>query len=185
MLTGLRRSSLGAYAMANNSRIELPTEVVGRKTSILVVIFVALFSMPGCQTVPAPPQAGAPVVQLVVGKLAGRLDGEGFTASFRWQRLAGGGHNIELWGPLGQGRTQLVGDQQHLEIRQGGEVVAQEQDGEGRLQGFTQLGWQVALADFRRVESTWRPYRVTAQKPNQRLRIVIREIDNKPTDLPQ
>jgi len=44
----------------------------------------------------------------VAGKLAVRNGGEAFSANFVWEHAVSG-YQIEFWGPLGQGRTKLVG----------------------------------------------------------------------------
>ena len=49
------------------------------------------------------------------GKLAVRNAEEGHSARFNWRQL-GGEYDIDVWGPLGQGRTQLVGDAQLMTV---------------------------------------------------------------------
>jgi len=51
----------------------------------------------------------------VTGKLAVRNGADAFSASFVWEQ-AQGGYRIELWGPLGQGRTRLTGRRDELTI---------------------------------------------------------------------
>jgi outer membrane lipoprotein LolB len=45
----------------------------------------------------------------VQGKLGVRQGSEGFSSNFSWHQTAEG-FDIELWGPLGQGRTRLQGN---------------------------------------------------------------------------
>ena len=52
------------------------------------------------------------------GKLAVRVDQEAFSASFDW-RQAADRYQIELWGPLGQGRMRLRGDDSGLRVTDG------------------------------------------------------------------
>ena len=52
------------------------------------------------------------------GKLAVRVDQTAFSASFNW-RQAGDRYEIELWGPLGQGRVRLRGDDSALSVTDG------------------------------------------------------------------
>lgn len=49
------------------------------------------------------------------GKLAVRVEQTAFSASFDW-RQAEGRYEIELWGPLGQGRVRLRGDDSTLSV---------------------------------------------------------------------
>ena len=54
----------------------------------------------------------------VSGKLAVTSAGEGHSARFNWRQLADH-YEIEVWGPLGQGRTQLSGDAQQMTVKRG------------------------------------------------------------------
>lgn len=49
------------------------------------------------------------------GKVSVAEDDTRFSARFIWQQ-SGGGFDLELWGPLGQGRVRLLGDRQRLAI---------------------------------------------------------------------
>lgn len=50
------------------------------------------------------------------GKIAVRGPGDAFSASFDWIQT-GEAFDIELWGPLGQGRVRLRGDGRRLAVR--------------------------------------------------------------------
>jgi outer membrane lipoprotein LolB len=56
------------------------------------------------------------------GKLAVRDAAGGHSARFNWRQL-GGRYDIEVWGPLGQGRTQLFGDNQQMTVTRGERVL--------------------------------------------------------------
>ena len=58
------------------------------------------------------------------GKMAVRVGEEGGSFNFHWQITDGEQHDLEVWGPLGRGRTRFVGTSEALTISQGGEVVA-------------------------------------------------------------
>ena len=56
-------------------------------------------------------------------------------------------------------------------------VTDERRDSYGRLLGFAQLGWAVAFEDHRAVEvepaAAWLPARITAQRPGQRVLMVL------------
>jgi len=64
---------------------------------------------------------------------------EGFASSFLWQHAVG--HDeIELWGPLGQGHSRLVGDEQQVTIYTAKGEIYHEANPEAGMQrwlGFT------------------------------------------------
>ncbi len=75
------------------------------------------------------------------GKL-GVVDGsESYSARFLWQQT-GQRFGIELWGPLGQGRMRLEGDNQRITLFKGDEVLARGKHDEVMR---TQLGWTLPL----------------------------------------
>jgi outer membrane lipoprotein LolB len=68
--------------------------------------------------------------------------GENFTANLLWHQ-DGDGFQIDLWGPLGQGRVQLVKQGGELEIRDGtGEVMER---GEPEAVMRRALGWSMPV----------------------------------------
>lgn len=77
--------------------------------------------------------------------LPGSRDGAsstGLSASFVWDQFENG-YQIELWGPLGQGRTRLIGDGAALTIiTSRGETLARE-DAESLM--VRALGWSVPI----------------------------------------
>jgi len=180
--------------------------------SLFIKAFCVLV-LNGCVT-----QAPAPILQSgdfeLRGKLSVKDHDAGFSARFVWLQ-EGDTFDVQLWGPLGQGRMRLHGDADALvivdargeTIRQGppeavmraelgwavpiralvhwsrgapapGLLVTDERrDSSGRLLGFAQLGWAVAFEDHRAVEAepaaAWLPARITAQRPGQRVLMVL------------
>lgn len=169
----------------------------------------------GCETVPRAPEI-PPDFQLR-GTVGVTDDDESFPAMrFLWRQY-GADFDIELWGPLGQGRVRLTGDGQRLALVDGdGRVLAEgghddvmhahlgwslplevlpdwvfgepgdgpgvslaEYDDAGRLVAFSQLGWAVAYGQYREVNvesgARWLPRRVTAQRDDYRVKLVISE----------
>ncbi|MEZ5598189.1 MAG: outer membrane lipoprotein LolB [Pseudomonadales bacterium] len=78
----------------------------------------------------------------IEGKLAIRAPDGNHAARFRW-RQDGERYAIELWGPLGQGRTLLEGDGRRLRIRNAGGKLLDH--GPVRTVMLRQLGWYLPL----------------------------------------
>jgi len=76
-----------------------------------VLVGVLVF---GC-TVARPPEGVADADFRLRGKIAVRGPGDAFSASFDWIQT-GEAFDIELWGPLGQGRVHLRGDGRRLTV---------------------------------------------------------------------
>lgn len=108
------------------------------KPFFLNVFFVLLLT--GCQT-----QDRLPLIDhdfAIEGKLAVRsLQGQ-HAARFRWQQ-DGRHYRIELWGPLGQGRTILEGDSHRLRILDAGGRALE--SGNVRRVMEKRLGWYLPL----------------------------------------
>lgn len=128
--------------------------------SLFFIAILFAFTVAGCTSVPPGPEA--PYDYSVKGRIGVRNDGAGHSANFKWQQL-GTRYNIEVWGPLGQGRTVLEGDQRFMVISRGGEIVAR---GHPADVMFANLGWSLPVD----VLSTWllgaadesEPFSVTA-----------------------
>jgi len=76
------------------------------------------------------------------GKL-GVVDGsESFSARFIW-RQHGPVFNIDLWGPLGQGRVRLSGDERRIAVLDGSGKILTEGDHAEVM--YAQLGWTLPL----------------------------------------
>lgn len=78
----------------------------------------------------------------VEGKVGVVQAGRAYSARFAWTQL-GAKFTVDLWGPLGQGRTRLRGDGQSLLITNAkGEVLAR---GEPQALMQERLGWRLPL----------------------------------------
>ena len=77
------------------------------------------------------------------GTAAEAVGARGFSAQYRWQQAAAQ-YDIELWGLLGQGRTKLRGDAQHIDFIDGSGQRTAGGVPEQLMQ--TQLGWSLPLA---------------------------------------
>ena len=108
------------------------------KPFFLNVFFVLLLT--GCQTHSRLPQVDHDFA--IEGKLAVRSIQGQHAARFRWQQ-DGGNYRIELWGPLGQGRTILEGDGRRLRILDGGGTALE--SGNVRRVMEKRLGWYLPL----------------------------------------
>ncbi|MFU8814042.1 MAG: lipoprotein insertase outer membrane protein LolB [Pseudomonadales bacterium] len=77
------------------------------------------------------------------GKLGVVQEQESFSARFYW-RQSGSNFNIDLWGPLGQGRISLAGNPRYLELQDGeGAIISQ---GPPDIVMEQQLGWSLPLS---------------------------------------
>lgn len=113
------------------------------------ILLVAMVLISGCSTTSVPPdvQASSDDFRLDVGgKLGVRHDGGGFSANLSYQQV-GDRYVIELWGPLGQGRTRIVGDAGSVTVTNGSGSVIEGGDPELVMQ--RQLGWSLPLSVLR------------------------------------
>lgn len=178
-------------------------------------LFLNAFLVPllvGCQGLPEKPPA--PETFVLTGKVAVRDGAEQFTANLLWHQR-GDGFDMDLWGPLGQGRIRIVksdadillttadgtvldqGEPEALMRRalgwslpigvlpawvQGGPLYGaaateHEYDASGRLTGFRELGWVVALERYQAVPAAggerYLPTRITAWRESSRVRLVV------------
>jgi outer membrane lipoprotein LolB len=79
------------------------------------------------------------------GKLAVSNDAERFSANFLW-RFDGRIFDIDVWGPLGQGRVHLRGDGNELALIDGEGAVVRQGPQEEIMTG--ELGWSLPLEVF-------------------------------------
>ena len=110
------------------------------KCFIFIVILLGIVSCAG--RLAAPPAGFEDFEFLATGKFSIRLDDTAHTANFRWRQLSER-YDVEVWGPLGQGRTSLTGTGQEMVVSRGQEVLAV-----GSPEGvmYTHLGWSVPVA---------------------------------------
>ena len=106
---------------------------------------VVLITLTGCSLVHRAPELSVPDVGgfVVKGRLAVRQGDGGFSSSFLWQHALGR-DEIELWGPLGQGRSRLVGDESEVTVYTAKGEVFRESDPEAGMRRW--LGFSFPLA---------------------------------------
>jgi outer membrane lipoprotein LolB len=106
----------------------------------LLALWAAL-GLAGCASTPAPPPVTVADFD-VSGKFSIRGGGQPVSARFRWLQR-GAGYDLELWGPFGQGRRRLTGDDQQLTLLDGrGAVLA---SGPVEAVMAQQLGWSFPI----------------------------------------
>lgn len=111
-----------------------------RPKYLFINVFFLLAGV-GCATLPAegPAEGGFDLR----GKLGVVQADESFSARFLWRQQAAA-FRIDLWGPLGQGRVQLAGDEHTLELRDSdGSVIS---SGAPEAVMNRHLGWSLPLA---------------------------------------
>ncbi len=111
-----------------------------------LVPFLVLFLVLGCASkVPVRDQPGeinsGAVDFHISGKLAIRDGKKSRSVRFNWRQIENH-YDIDVWGPLGQGRTQLSGDEHHLKITRGTQLV---EAGLPQEVMYRQLGWAVPV----------------------------------------
>jgi outer membrane lipoprotein LolB len=106
---------------------------------LILKVILLLICLAGCASKPVP--GAAPLKFEISGKFGIRDGDEGYSARFNWQQ-SHDGYAIEVWGPLGQGRTRLEGDEAMMQVLRGREVVAQ---GEPEMVMAASLGWSVPI----------------------------------------
>ena len=90
---------------------------------------------------PQTPIGRAPADFILSGKLAVRDAERGVSLRLRWAQRQDA-YDIEVWGPLGQGRTRLQGDAQSMRVTRGDQLLAQ---GTPEDVMRAQLGWAVPV----------------------------------------
>ena len=98
-----------------------------------------LGALAGCTGLPVVPEA--PETFVLTGKVGVREADESFSANLLWHQK-GEAFEIDLWGPLGQGRVKLVKKDGEISLESAKGVLAQG-DPEQVMQ--THLGWSLPL----------------------------------------
>lgn len=112
-----------------------------RHRNYLLLQAFLLAVVAGCASVPKyqPPEDGF----VLRGKLGVVQQDESFSARFYW-RQSGPNFVIDLWGPLGQGRVGLAGNDRLLELQDGdGTLISQ---GPPDIVMQQHLGWSLPLS---------------------------------------
>ena len=110
-------------------------------TKSLFCIAILGVVLAGCST--TGPLTQTPEFE-VAGKVSVRTDQQARSGRFIWRQFADF-MELEVWGPLGQGRVRLVGTERAITVTQGDRVLAQ---GDASLVMYEQLGWYVPLPVF-------------------------------------
>ena len=130
-----RAEPIDQFQPAHSSATDAPTNVY--KLLFLNVFLILLCA--GCVSTPQLPEA--PETFVLRGKVAVSEAGEHFTANLLWHQR-GEGFEMDLWGPLGQGRVRVVKENGELRITTDrGVVLAGEPDRVMRQE----LGWSLPL----------------------------------------
>lgn len=115
--------------------MKLPADT--RNHLFLLLFFMALG---GCAALPRPaPAEGGFNLR---GKLGVVYGEESFSAQFLWRQQAQA-FTIDLWGPLGQGRVQLIGTDRRLALREADGTLISE--GPPGVVMREHLGWTLPL----------------------------------------
>ncbi len=80
------------------------------------------------------------------GRLAVRHAGDGYSANFNWVQSSEE-YSIQLWGPLGQGRTLIEGNASLIEITTADGLKHSDDHPERLMQRW--LGWSIPLEIFK------------------------------------
>ncbi len=173
----------------------------GLKYFIYLLILVLSGAMSGCAVQPGLDLGDRDPDFVALGKLSVRSGNDQHTANFSWRQFDRT-YAVEVWGPLGQGRTQFVGDKNNLTVSKGDKVLAQGDPEAVMLENLgwsipvsflpqwllgtdvnetspTQEvgGWAVEFSRFQGLGEARRPQRIEAQREAQRIVVFVREIE--------
>ena len=108
------------------------------RSRLLPTAFCCLL-IAGCAGLPGLPEA--PETFVLTGKVGVREADQSFSANLLWHQR-GEGFEIDLWGPLGQGRVKLVKKDGEISLESDKGVLAR---GEPETVMRTHLGWSLPL----------------------------------------
>jgi outer membrane lipoprotein LolB len=105
---------------------------------------VVLVTVAGCALLRPEPKLEVPDVGgfAVKGRMAVRNGDDGFASSFVWQHAVGR-DEIDLWGPLGQGHSRLVGEGDAVTVYTAKGEVYRERDADAAMQRW--LGFSLPM----------------------------------------
>ena len=118
------------------------------RNALFLKVLLSSMMLSGCAVVAPLGEGLAPDFRLR-GKIGVRDQsptGGSFSASFDWIQ-AGDAFAIELWGPLGQGRTRLAGDDETLTVTDSHGVTLAGESPEALMQQH--LGWSAPVSVLR------------------------------------
>ncbi len=102
-------------------------------------LLALVFGLAGCVATPRLPEA--PETFVLTGKVGVREGGESFSANLLWHQQ-GEAFDIDLWGPLGQGRVKLVKIDDIIRLHSDQGVLA---EGPAEVVMREQLGWSLPI----------------------------------------
>jgi len=110
----------------------------------IVFFGVVLVTLAGCTLFGGGPKISMPDVGgfAVKGRMAVRHADDGFSSSFLWQH-AKGHDEIDLWGPMGQGHSRLVGGENDVTVYTAKGDVYHEHDPDAAMQKW--LGFALPI----------------------------------------
>lgn len=108
--------------------------------SLILNSILSLLLLAGC--VAKPPATDLDLQFQIVGKIGVKQGQKGYSANFDWRQQTRNRYVIEVWGPLGQGRTQLEGDLVSMQVSRGGQLLAL---GPPEEVMQAHLGWSIPL----------------------------------------
>lgn len=130
----------------------------GLKYFIFIVISLNVATFAGCAVQPSPPVELQTPDFTAIGKIAYRSEGDNHTANFSWRQFDER-YAVEVWGPLGQGRSQFSGDAEQMTVTRGDKLLA---EGLPEEIMYTHLGWSLPVA---LVPQWLQGHGVTAENP--------------------
>ena len=104
-----------------------------------LALALACLLIAGCAGLPGPPET--PETFVLTGKVGVREANESFSANLLWHQM-GEAFEIDLWGPLGQGRVKLVKKDGEITLESDKGVLAR---GEPEAVMQAHLGWSLPL----------------------------------------
>lgn len=137
------------FLAGNDSRMRpMPLATIHRIPPMVgalrVFYLCGLLLLTGCAVItPEPPDIDAEFT--VQGKLLLALGGDKTAMTFSWRQNQDG-YVIDVWGALGQGRTQLRGNAQTMQIVRGQDVIVAGRPEQVMQQ---QLGWSMPVDAMR------------------------------------
>ena len=102
-------------------------------------LVIGLLLIAGCAGLPSQPET--PETFVLAGNVGVREADESFSANLLWHQM-GEAFEIDLWGPLGQGRVKLVKKDGEISLESEKGVIAQ---GEPEAVMRSHLGWSLPL----------------------------------------
>ena len=132
-----------------------------------MTLVATALALAACTSAPhRPALPTAPESFVVEGRLAVRDAKQGFSSNFSWSHVDAAHFSVELWGPMGQGRSRLDGDGERVVLHASDGTVREENDVRAAVQAW--LGIDVPVAAL--------PYWMKGERAPD-LEVTSREVD--------